>query len=65
MKMSLIPCTDDCLYQKDGCCHLQHAASSGTLATPVSEMIYAPAGSAANHGDSGRSRCVYYTRRLR
>ncbi|NLM83121.1 MAG: hypothetical protein GX189_00210 [Clostridiales bacterium] len=62
--MSLIPCTDDCLYQKDGCCHLQYAASSGTLATPVSEMIASP-GSAVHPDEPGRMRCVHYTRRPR
>lgn len=27
--MSLIPCTDPCIYQKDGCCTLARAASGG------------------------------------
>ena len=27
--MSLITCTDPCVYQKDGCCSLSRAASSG------------------------------------
>lgn len=27
--MSLIVCTDPCIYQKDGCCQLSRAASSG------------------------------------
>lgn len=27
--MSLIPCTDPCVYQKDGYCVLSRAASSG------------------------------------
>lgn len=28
--MSLIGCTSDCLYQKDGYCQLERAMSSGT-----------------------------------
>ena len=27
--MSLIPCIDNCIYQIDGYCTLEHAASSG------------------------------------
>ena len=27
--MSLIPCTGDCVYQKDGYCSLERAASRG------------------------------------
>lgn len=27
--MSLIACTDPCVYQKDGCCSLSRAASIG------------------------------------
>jgi hypothetical protein len=27
--MSLIPCTEDCVYQKDGCCALERASSKG------------------------------------
>lgn len=27
--MSLIPCTGDCVYQKDGYCRLERAASLG------------------------------------
>lgn len=27
--MSLIACTDPCVYQKDGCCSLSRAASTG------------------------------------
>ncbi|UOO36868.1 hypothetical protein IZU99_06155 [Oscillospiraceae bacterium CM] len=27
--MSLIPCTGDCVYQADGCCGLERAASKG------------------------------------
>jgi hypothetical protein len=27
--MSLIPCTGDCVYQKDGCCMLERAATKG------------------------------------
>ena len=27
--MSLIACTDPCVYQKDGCCTLYRAASAG------------------------------------
>ena len=27
--MSLIACTDPCVYQKDGCCSLSRAASVG------------------------------------
>ena len=27
--MGLIPCTDPCVYQKDGCCSLSRALSSG------------------------------------
>ena len=30
--MSLIFCTDPCVYQKDGCCTLVRAASSGEAA---------------------------------
>lgn len=29
MIVSLIACTDPCVYQKDGCCSLSRAASSG------------------------------------
>jgi len=29
--MSLIPCTCDCVYQEEGCCTLERAASHGTL----------------------------------
>lgn len=29
IEMSLIGCTSDCLYQKDGYCHLKRAMSSG------------------------------------
>ena len=29
--MSLIPCTSGCVYQQDGCCTLERAASCGTL----------------------------------
>lgn len=29
MPVSLIACTDPCVYQKDGCCSLSRAASSG------------------------------------
>jgi hypothetical protein len=27
--MSIIPCTGDCVYQKDGCCSLERTASYG------------------------------------
>ena len=27
--MSLIACTSDCIYQKDGCCNLEHATAGG------------------------------------
>ena len=27
--MSIIPCTESCVYQKDGSCSLERAASSG------------------------------------
>ena len=28
--LSLIPCTSHCVYQLDGCCTLERAASGGT-----------------------------------
>ncbi|MCL2569294.1 MAG: hypothetical protein FWE12_07720 [Oscillospiraceae bacterium] len=30
--MSLIPCTSNCVYQLEGCCTLERAASQGTRA---------------------------------
>ncbi len=27
--MSLIPCTDPCIYQREGCCTLDRACSAG------------------------------------
>ena len=34
--MSLIPCTGQCVYQKDGYCNLERAASSGVTSNSVS-----------------------------
>ena len=33
--MSLIACTDDCVYQQDGCCSLERAASCATPGSRV------------------------------
>ena len=32
--MSLIPCTQSCLYQRDGLCTLEQASSAASLASP-------------------------------
>lgn len=60
--MSLIPCTDDCLYQKDGCCNLQHAASSGPAASSAKT---GPSAESSLRPGTGRSKCVHYTPRAR
>ena len=33
MTMSLIPCTDPCVYQREGCCTLDRACSAGEART--------------------------------
>ena len=33
--MSLIPCTEACVYQQDGCCSLSRAASSASPGSAV------------------------------
>lgn len=40
--MSLIGCTSDCLYQRDGYCTLQKALSSGEPTGTVSCVNYVP-----------------------
>ncbi|MCL2828116.1 MAG: hypothetical protein FWD99_05185 [Oscillospiraceae bacterium] len=39
--MSLIPCTSSCVYQQDGTCTLERAASCGTLdAQPAAGCVH-------------------------
>ena len=38
--MSLIACTNDCVYQQDGCCRLERAASSGTGSVGDNGCVY-------------------------
>ena len=40
--MSLIGCTDDCLYQKDGYCLLERAMSSGVARGDSPCVNYVP-----------------------
>lgn len=40
--MSLISCTSDCLYQKDGYCQLERAMSSGELSGASPCVNYVP-----------------------
>jgi hypothetical protein len=38
--MSYIACTCDCVYQKDGCCSLERAASGNDAGTKNNGCIY-------------------------
>ncbi len=38
--MNLITCSHDCVYQKDGYCNLEHAASMGTQIQQDADCIY-------------------------
>lgn len=37
--MSLIPCTQSCLYQRDGLCTLERASSAAGLASPNDQCL--------------------------
>ena len=52
--MSLIPCTSSCVYQQDGTCTLERAASCGTLdARPTAGCVhFISAGSKTNCRES-------------
>ena len=38
--MSLITCTDDCVYQEEGYCRLEQAASGGQMSTAAGCVHY-------------------------
>lgn len=38
--MSLIPCTGDCVYQKDGYCGLERAASRGKPSQAIDKCVH-------------------------
>ena len=40
--MSLIPCTEACVYQQDGCCRLSRAASCASPGSAVSCVNFVP-----------------------
>ena len=40
--MSLIPCTDHCIYQQDGYCSLSRAASCAVSGTAVGCVNFVP-----------------------
>jgi hypothetical protein len=40
--MSLIPCTEACVYQLDGCCHLSRAASCASPGCAVGCVNFVP-----------------------
>lgn len=55
--MSLIACTDDCVYQQDGYCTLERAASSGLPGPEISCVNFVPrrSSSAAVQADPGHT----------
>ena len=42
--MSMIPCTDPCIYQREGCCTLRLACSCGVPGSGGSCVHFLPAG---------------------
>ena len=40
--MSIIPCTNNCIYQIDGCCRLEKAGSSGGYEQTIRCLHYVP-----------------------
>ncbi len=46
--MSLIPCTDPCIYQVDGCCTLSRACSGGVATKGQTCLHYIPMTSKQN-----------------
>ena len=40
--MTLIPCSDPCIYQQDGCCTLARAGSGGTPAEGIGCIHFVP-----------------------
>lgn len=40
--MNLIPCTDPCIYQQDGCCTLARAGSGGMPGQGVGCVHFVP-----------------------
>lgn len=40
--MSLIPCTDPCIYQLEGCCTLERACSAGTASPDAGCVHFLP-----------------------
>gem|GEM_PF-3130090 len=38
--MSLIACTSNCIYQQDGCCRLERAASVGMLSEAQNGCVH-------------------------
>ncbi|MDO4516413.1 MAG: hypothetical protein Q4C76_04655 [Bacillota bacterium] len=47
--MSLIPCTDPCIYQQEGYCTLARAASTGEAALLRDCVHYCPIQSSQKH----------------
>lgn len=54
--MSLIPCTDHCIYQQDGYCTLSRAASCATPGSIVGCVNYVPR---SQHGAERLSDIVH------
>ena len=50
--LSLIPCTDPCIYQQDGCCTLSRAASGGDPAQLRDCVHYLPRPASQEHRQS-------------
>lgn len=50
--LSLIPCTDPCIYQQDGCCTLSRAASGGDPAQLRDCVHYLPRPASKEHRQS-------------
>lgn len=40
--MNIIPCTDDCIYQLDGCCRMEKAGSPGVFDSSARCIHYVP-----------------------
>lgn len=54
--MSLIPCTDPCIYQQDGCCTLCRAASCSTPGNAAGCVNYVPV---SKNGTEGLADIVH------
>lgn len=51
--MSLIACTDPCIYQKDGYCSLSRAASGGYPSDKQSCVHFLPVSTHSKNGSQG------------